>query len=188
MLLYLIRHAPVAVADGVCYGRTDIDLAEGWPEKLTAIAAKLPVDAITDDNLYTSPLKRCHTLAAGLGGNPRTSELLREMDFGAWEGRQWGSIPRDEIDAWLGDLEGFQPPGGESLGDVSWRARRFLDQIQERQHDNAFVMTHGGVVRCLIAHALGMPLNNAARIHIDFGGVSILRLEGALIRLEGLNL
>ncbi len=187
MLLYLIRHTPVVLPDGICYGSTDVDLAEDWPKRLVHIVHKLPREAISDDNLYTSPLKRCHTLAQRLGHNAQSSELLREMDFGNWEGRLWSDISRGEIDEWRNNLEDFRAPGGESLGDVSQRCVRFLEQIEARQHEKAFVMTHGGVVRCLVAHALGLPLKNAARIHVDFGGVSILRLEGELLRLECLN-
>lgn len=188
MLLYLIRHTPVAVEDGMCYGRTDVELTKDWPRRLEQVAKKLPVAEITSENLYTSPLKRCHTLADTLAGNARSSELLREMDFGTWEGRLWKSIPRNEIDAWLENLEHYRAPEGESLGDVSNRALRFLEELGGRDHDSVFVMTHGGVVRCLVAHALGLPMNNAVRIHVDYGGVSILRLEGAVVRLEGLNL
>ncbi len=187
MLLYLIRHTPVVLPDGICYGSTDVDLAEDWPKRLVHIVHKLPREAFSDDNLYTSPLKRCHTLAQRLGHNAQSSELLREMDFGNWEGRLWSDISRGEIDEWRNNLEDFPAPGGESLGDVSQRCVRFLEQIEARQHEKAFVMTHGGVVRCLVAHALGLPLKNAARIHVDFGGVSILRLEGELLRLECLN-
>ncbi len=187
MLLYLIRHTPVVLPDGICYGSTDVDLAEDWPKRLVHIVHKLPREAISDDNLYTSPLKRCHTLAQRLGHNAQSSELLREMDFGNWEGRLWSDISRGEIDEWRNNLEDFPAPGGESLGDVSQRCVRFLEQIEARQHEKAFVMTHGGVVRCLVAHALGLPLKNAARIHVEFGGVSILRLEEELLRLECLN-
>ena len=187
MLLYLIRHTPVVLPDGICYGSTDVDLAEDWPKRLVHIVHKLPREAISDDNLYTSPLKRCHTLAQRLGHNAQSSELLREMDFGNWEGRLWSDISRGEIDEWRNNLEDFPAPGGESLGDVSQRCVRFLEQIEARQHEKAFVMTHGGVVRCLVAHALGLPLKNAARIHVACGGVSILRREGELLRLECLN-
>lgn len=188
MRLYLIRHPRVAVADGICYGRTDVDLHEDWPGSVARIEAKLPTEAVTEENFYTSPLRRCHAPASRLAPRVRTSEHLREMDFGEWEGRPWSSIPRDEIDAWRANLTEFRAPGGESLGDVSRRSLAFLSEIERREHDHAFVVTHGGVVRCLVAHALGLPLDNAVRVHVDFEGVSILRIDGDVIRIEGLNL
>ena len=187
MRLYLIRHAPVAVPEGTCYGRSDIELADDWPQRLAEITAKLPAGGINGTNLYTSPLTRCQLLADGLGPNAQRNVLLREMDFGVWEGQPWSDIPREEIDAWLNNLEDFRPPGGESLGEAYQRCIEFLDQIGNRSHENAFIMTHGGVICCLVAHALGLPLKNATRLQVDFGGVSILRIEAGLSRLECLN-
>ena len=168
MLLYLIRHTPVAVDDGVCYGRSDVDLADDWPHRLEQVAKKLPAGSITGKNLYTSPLTRCRTLADRLGPGAQSSDLLREMDFGSWEGRRWDSIPRSDIDAWLADLVSYRAPGGESLGDVSQRCVRFLQQLRAQAHENVIVVTHGGVVRCLVAHALGMPLNNGNHWAVQF--------------------
>ena len=110
-----------------------------------------------------------------------------EMDFGEWEGQSWTEIPRDDIDRWAGNPDEFRAPGGESLGDVFNRGERFLSQISEQQLETTFVMTHGGVIRCLVAHALGLPLKNAVHIHVGFGGVSVLRMDGESLGLECLN-
>ena len=187
MDVYLIRHTPVAVPSGTCYGASDIELALGWPEELERIRGKLPLARLTGDNLYTSPLKRCRTLAQSLHPGAKPNELLREMDFGEWELKPWGDIPREHVEAWLADLENVAAPGGESLADVYARGAAFLRQLEAEAHEIAFVMTHGGMLRCLLAHALGLPLGNADRLQIDYGGVSKIRLEGPRVRIDWIN-
>ena len=187
MLIYLIRHAPVEVPSGTCYGSTDVALAPDWREQLESIRHKLPMDQVGEDNVYSSPLQRCLILARGLTPNPHVDERLKEMHYGGWEGRLWSEIPRAETTTWLSDLENVHTPDGESLGDVYQRGVECLVEIAETATDPVFVMTHGAMIRCLVVFALGMPLNHAARIQIDYGGVSRLRFEADRKHLECMN-
>ena len=187
MLIYLIRHAPVSMPEGTCYGSTDVSLASDWEEQLELIRSKLPLEAIGEDNLYSSPLKRCTMLAHGLSPSPRFDDRLKEMDYGEWEGKPWSDIPRSETQAWLSDLENVRTPKGESLGDVYQRGVACLSEIAARSHDSAFIMTHGALIRCLVAYAVGLPLGNAARVQIDYASICRLRLEGERKSLECMN-
>ena len=187
MRLYIIRHTPVSVPSGTCYGASDVALTPDWPEHLDKIRDKLPLEDIGADNLYSSPLTRCATLANALGPAPSFDDRLKEMDYGDWEGRPWADIDALERDAWLNDLESYRTPNGESLGDVYERASQCVSEIASRDHEVAFVVTHGALIRCLVAYGLGLGLNNSARMQIDYGGVCRLLIDGKRRQVESMN-
>ena len=187
MRLYIIRHTPVAVPSGTCYGSSDVALTPDWPEHLDKIRDKLPLQKMTENNLYSSPLTRCATLANRLGPAPSFDDRLKEMDYGDWEGKPWTDIDSGQRDAWVADFEGYRTPNGESLGDVYARATQCVSEIAGRDHETAFVVTHGALIRCLIAFGMGLTLNNAGRMQIDYGGVSRLLIEGERRQVESMN-
>ena len=82
MELYLIRHPRPQVAPGVCYGQTDLGLAEPAAEVAERLRPLLPADF----TLHASPLARARLLAEALG-TPRLDARLQEIHFGDWEGR-----------------------------------------------------------------------------------------------------
>ena len=166
MQLYLIRHPRPAVADGTCYGRSDLELAGDAGMVARRLAPHLPVDAV----VHSSPLRRCRALAEALHPAPRFSEQLLEMDFGAWEMRPWGALPRTELDAWAGDMLGYRPPGGESVGDMRARVIAFCDALP--RHPPAVVVCHAGIMKCLAGHLLGLPTADWFQASFDFGSIT----------------
>ena len=87
MQLHLIRHPRPAIEPGICYGQSDIGLAESAVEVATRLKPLLP-DAYT---VHASPLLRARLLAEALG-TPTLDERLKEIHFGDWEGRSFESI------------------------------------------------------------------------------------------------
>ncbi|PTX02226.1 alpha-ribazole phosphatase [Pararhodobacter aggregans] len=165
MALILLRHTRPAVAEGTCYGRTDLDLAPEFAADSLRIAAELP----DFRRILSSPLSRCHRLAQAVGaarGLPVTVDpRLTEMDFGLWETRPWAEIPRAEIDAWRDDFLQGRPHGGESVQDLYSRVQQALAEAAEGPVP-ALVVTHAGVIRAALA-AQGMP--EAWRAETAFG-------------------
>lgn len=138
-----LRHPRPRVAPGTCYGR--LDLPEGGTagaEISAALAATPPVAAV-----IASPAARCRRLAerlaardcVPLGIDPR----LAELDFGAWEGRRWDTIPRAESDPWTADPWRVAPPGGERFADLHARVGAALAEAA----DAAALVTHAGPIR-----------------------------------------
>ncbi|MCH9670170.1 MAG: alpha-ribazole phosphatase [Gammaproteobacteria bacterium] len=169
--IYLIRHTAVDVPLGTCYGRSDVPLAPEHAEDIERVREKLPPAM----RVVTSPSLRCTTLANALtvgATPPGIDPRLRELDFGAWELQRWNDIGRDEIDEWRRDIERHAPPGGEPYCELARRAVRCLLESIEAHATPLFLVTHGGVVRALLAHALGIELTQALRLQIDYGGVS----------------
>ncbi|MFC0134430.1 phosphoglycerate mutase [Massilia eurypsychrophila] len=161
MRLILVRHPAPQIAAGLCYGRSDIDVA---PATLTAalatLAAALPPDLGSSTPVYTSPLRRCTALALPLAAQlgmpaPRIDARLTEIDFGDWELRPWDSIARAHIDAWAVDLLHYAPGGGETVLQAGVRVAGFLrealDESRRRQRADAIVVCHAGTMRLLAA-------------------------------------
>lgn len=149
MILHLVRHPPPAIAPGICYGRLDIG-AEAVDAAAAALRGRWPAGL----PLWSSPLRRCRTLAEALHPQPRFDARLAELDFGAWEGLAWDTIPRHELDAWAADVVGYAPPGGESPRQLQARA---LDFVAGLAVEEAVLVTHAGVIRSLLAHWQGLP-------------------------------
>lgn len=170
MQLYLIRHPRPAVAEGVCYGRSDLGLAEDAGRCAEALRPLLPGNA----PLWSSPLRRCLELARALHAEPRVDARLAEMDFGAWELRRWDDIPRHEIDAWAADPVGYAPPGGESPAGIRARVAPLLRELP----DTAVVVAHGGVLRACAAELAGVEEWHTLRF--DYGAVSLIE-DGRLV-------
>lgn len=183
MELFLIRHPEPDVAPGTCYGRSDIGLA-GDAE---AAAARLRTHLPAGIPVYSSPLRRCRSVAERLSPAPVVDPRLVEMDFGEWEMRRWDEIERAAFDAWVADILNFAPPGGERAADLLARALAFVDALHDRGHAQAAVLTHGGVLRVLLAHWLAIPPRRWPALVFDFGGVSKVELDGARAKVAYLN-
>ncbi len=183
MELFLIRHPEPDVPEGTCYGRSDIGLAEDAGVSATRLRAHLPAGI----PVYSSPLLRCRSVAEHLSPAPTIDERLVEMHFGAWEMRRWDEIEKATFDAWVADILNFTPPGGESAAAMLARTLAFLDELRASKAPAAAVVTHGGVLRVLIAHWLEVPPRRWPSLTFDFGGINKVILGRKDIRVEYLN-
>lgn len=173
MDIYLIRHTRVAVATGICYGQSDVALADSYPDEWAALRRKLPdADA---DRVFSSPLSRCLRLAEHLCVSEVTIDArLIELNFGQWELRPWDDIDRRESDAWSADVVDRRCPGGESYREQFRRAAAFWDECAAERHGPrcVFVIAHGGLIRALLARILEIPLEKSLCLSLDYGSVS----------------
>lgn len=193
--LVLVRHAATD-AGGCCYGRTDIPLSPQGRTHAAALAGalrELPLAAV-----YTSPLSRAldtaRPIADACGLTPVTHAGLQELDFGELEGVLYERIEADHPDLfkrWLDGPGGVRFPGGESLAEVGSRVLAAVAEIRERHgEEQVAVVAHGGVLRVVLADALGLADEALFRIDQAFGGVSIIdwRKDVPLVRAVNLRL
>lgn len=168
MALILVRHGPPEGAEGLCYGITDLPPAPGLADLAARLAGELPGAA----RLVTSPLVRALRLAEALGRARglavEVDARLAEIDFGAWEGRPWDTIPRPEIDAWAADLMHARPHGGES---VAMLAARVGAALASAGGGDTLVVTHMGPIRAALARA---RRPGAWQARLPFGGWLLL--------------
>lgn len=168
MEVYLIRHTTPAVLKGFIYGRTDIPLADTFEEEIKAVLQQLPA---TVDAVYSSPSSRCCVLAQEIAANFITDERLYEVNFGRWEGRTWDEIDHEESKAWMEDYVNVCPPEGESMVQMRERVIGFWKEMQQQPFESAAIVTHGGVIRLLLAELNNIPLHQIFRLKVDFGQV-----------------
>ncbi|GAA4001829.1 alpha-ribazole phosphatase [Hymenobacter fastidiosus] len=180
MELYLIRHTAVA-ATGLCYGHSDVPLADTFAAEATRLRAKLPVALPPDASAWrvlSSPAARCRRLAETLWPATAVEEdaRLRELHFGTWENRPWAELPAAELDPWMADFVAQAPPGGETFAHLHERTGALLAELLATPAAGPVALvTHAGAVRSLLCHALGLPLAQAFQLVIDFASVSGLR-------------
>jgi alpha-ribazole phosphatase len=170
----LVRHTQPALAEGICYGRMDLELASTWPREFDRCLAQIP----TATCVFSSPSSRCLRLAQALGRRDRVDvqvdERLQELNFGTWEGRAWDDIPRDDIDEWVADPVDHAPGNGESLRMMWVRVLEFREAVLDRCSGNAVIVGHHGPLRALIAQAAGRPMESMLDHQIAWGGVVTL--------------
>ena len=156
-MYYLIRHTTPDVAPGVCYGQTDLPLAESFTNEAAAVRSQI---TMAPTRVYCSPLTRCRRLAEYLWpGIPlEPVDALKELDFGDWENRTWSSLEGPSLDAWMNDFVERAVPGGESYRDLHRRVTRWWENTAP---DGCAIVTHAGVIRSLLCHIHGTPLSES---------------------------
>ena len=160
MRLYLVRHLKPVVADGVCYGGSDLPVDPRLQaEALPALRAQLPLGV----PVFSSPLLRCASLARALSSEAHLDARLAELNFGAWEMQRWDAIARAEIDAWAGDVARYRPGGGESVFDMALRIGAFYEELLAQRLPAAVLVCHAGAIRLLAARMRGLCPEGVAR-------------------------
>ncbi|MEJ8856451.1 histidine phosphatase family protein [Variovorax robiniae] len=182
MKLWLLRHAQTDADPGVCFGSTDIGVSVEATQALARqIAPLIPADAV----LSCSPLQRCAELAQAIEAiRPELAASadtrLAEMDFGAWEGREWSAISRAEFDGWIGNFADAHPGGtGESTRQFMRRVGDAFDEWQISERDG-FWITHAGVIRAtqLLARGVRVALRaeHWPQAPIEFGEILVVEV------------
>lgn len=167
MRLWLIRHPQPAVAAGICYGATDLALADDPASHAAALRPLLPAAAA----VYSSPLTRCRRLAELLHPAPLFDDRLREIDFGAWEMRPWDALDRALLDAWAADPFHFVPPGGEAVAALRARVADFLADLPDGGAD-AILVAHAGVIKVCAALLAGET--DWFGLRLDYGSLTLI--------------
>lgn len=190
--LYLVRHGEVEETyHRIFGGRIDMNLSDRG--RLQAMAIADYFEPIALDAVYCSPMKRAQQtvkpLLAAKGGEARTLEDLREMDFGDWTGHHWEEIQRKfgvSAFTWLEQIESGTVPNAETGDLLRARIRPCVEQIlAAHPGQTVLVVCHGGVIRVILGMLLRMPLPLTAGLEVDYCSVSIAdcREDRAILQL-----
>jgi broad specificity phosphatase PhoE len=150
-------------------GHADPPLNELGREQARGLAQLLAGDQIAA--LYTSPLRRAVETAEIVGRRLRlpvnVDTALMEVDVGSWSGLTHAQIAEQFPESWQRWLD--YGPGwddGESYEQLGLRAVPAVLRLARRHHaERILLITHGGVIRCVLAHAAGIPYEMARRLH-----------------------
>jgi len=169
--VYLIRHTTPLIEKGICYGQSDIPLVETFHNEIKKLQQYLPdrVDAI-----YSSPLNRCVKFAELIKSHQEIiqDKRLMEMNFGDLEMKKWDEINQDILNEWMKDFVNIRVPNGENFTDLHKRVNDFLDELIKTDFKKIAIITHAGVIRSVLCRILEIPLHNAFKIQIDYGGIT----------------
>ncbi|MEP7060321.1 MAG: histidine phosphatase family protein [Actinomycetota bacterium] len=181
--VFLVRHGLTAQTGTILYGRT-----EGIPldhrgmaqaERLVTRFAGVRLTAV-----YSSPLERClgtvEPLASAQRLRPETRGELIEMDAGSWTGKPLRRLRL--LKAWhevQSSPSTFRFPGGESYVEARERVVSEIERIARRHRQGRVVVaTHGDIVRVLLNHYSGAPLDAFQRMAADTASVSVIAIGG----------
>ncbi|MDO8213637.1 histidine phosphatase family protein [Conexibacter sp. CPCC 206217] len=161
--LLLVRHAATSATRAAAFPADEP--IEPGAETLAAGVAGLVGSAATQ--ILASPALRCAQTAAAAGLSPQVEPRIAESDFGAWAGRPLAEVHADDpaaVAAWMGDPDAA-PHDGESLRAFAARVGGWLDE-QAAGDGATLAITHGGVVKAALVHALGAPLDAFWRLDV----------------------
>ncbi|MFC5930395.1 MSMEG_4193 family putative phosphomutase [Cryobacterium melibiosiphilum] len=183
----LVRHGrTTANATGMLAGRTPgVTLDPVGRDQATLVGARLAL--VTLVGVVSSPLERCRETAQlildhGTGSQVTLLEPdLTECDYGDWQGRALSELSTEKL--W--SVVQSQPsavtfPSGESMAAMQARsvaAIRRHDAAFEAQHGPGAVwlaVSHGDIIKSVLADALGMHLDLFQRINVGPASVSIV--------------
>lgn len=187
--LDLLRHGETELGGGLRGSLDDVLTAKGWEQMHAAV-----IDQGPWDRLVSSPLQRCARFAEELAerfGLPVVLDKdLQELHFGVWEGQSAAALMETDAEAlgkFWADPYGFTPPEGEPVTAFSARVLAAVERLhQAYAGERVLLISHGGVMRLLLARARGLPREQLLNVEVGHGALFSLRVEAdAVLREEG---
>ncbi|GAB3664941.1 histidine phosphatase family protein [Nocardioides korecus] len=180
----LARHGRTAAnATGVLAGRSPgVHLDETGQQQAATAAGRLT--GLTLSAVVSSPLDRCQETSALLAPDhvAQLEDRLLECDYGDWTGRELKVLAKEKL--WRtvqAQPSAVRFPGGESMPEMSARA---VSAVRDRdaaldaevgEHAVWLAVSHGDVIKAILADALGMHLDAFQRITVDPASLSVVR-------------
>lgn len=184
----LVRHGrTTANASGVLAGWTEgVELDEAGRAQAESLGSRFTGTRVVC--VVSSPLERCRQTAraicAATGAAMSFDDRLGEARYGDWTGQRLAELSRSRL--WRAVQEHpssvrFPGPDGEAMAAVQARAVdcvREHDRAVTAEHGDAgawVAVSHGDVIKAVLADALGMHLDLFQRIVVDPASVSVIR-------------
>ena len=186
--LDLLRHGETELGGGLRGSLDDALTAKGWEQMRAAVVAQGPWH-----RLVSSPLQRCARFAEELGAQlqvPVSLEPdLQELHFGAWEGQSAAALMETDAEAlglFWADPYSFTPPEGEAVSDFSDRVLAAVARLQQAHAgERVLLVSHGGVMRLLLARARGLPREQLLNVEVGHGALFSLQVAADGVLKEG---
>ncbi len=190
----LMRHGETAWNRvGRVMGRSPVELDElgrAQVEKAVPFARLIKPDLIV-----SSPLPRAfqsaEIIANGIGGvQVRIENEIEEVLYGHWEGKVFHELINDEEYLRYREQPLSTPtPGGETIRQVQDRGVRAVRRALEANLGKRILfVSHGDIIRTVLAHFLGVELAQFRRIRVDNATFSAVQIAGDFAEVKFLNL
>ena len=190
--VFLIRHGHNDWADKKLAGWTPgVHLNDAGRQQATALVERLsPIEL---EAIYSSPLERALETAAPLA-RARALKVIRmrdvgEVRYGDWQGKSLGQLKKRKEWAIVQMAPSVMRfPNGESLREMQSRAVAGVERIvAAHPTGNVAVFSHGDVIKAIVAHFVGMPLDSFQRLIVAPASVTVLGMGRFGARLLRLN-
>jgi alpha-ribazole phosphatase len=187
--LDLLRHGETELGGGLRGSLDDALTEKGWVQMRAAV-----VECGPWDRLVSSPLQRCARFAEELGaqlGLPvQLDKDLQELHFGAWEGQSAAALMETDAEAlglFWADPYSFTPPQGEPVVDFATRVLAAVERLQAAYAgERVLLISHGGVMRLLLAQARGLPREQLLNVEVGHGALFSLTVESGVLLKEAI--
>lgn len=187
--IYLIRHGATAWnAAGRWAGRAEMPMSDLGRAQIDRLATRLALEG-RFARISTSPLGRARASAAildaALHAGVEVDARLLELSYGTWEGQTPEQVRATPEGAawyarWVENPARVRPPGGEAAAEALARGLACLRDLAARHPGERIVACgHRSLNRIVLAHALGLPLDEYRRaVRQDNGALNVLVVEG----------
>ncbi len=173
---FWVRHGPTHAKGAVGWRDIPADLSD--QEALARLEAYLPDEAL----VVSSDLVRASATADAIAGRRERlahRQGLREMNYGAWDGRNFSDIALSEPElsrAFWSEPGDVAPPGGESWNMLEARIRAEIDAILALSDGVPVICTaHFGVILCALQIASDMAAKSVFSFKVD--NLSVTQLD-----------
>ncbi len=179
--IYLIRHGQSEWnKSNKIQGQHDTKLTELGKNQAMLLGNSLINENI--DIIYTSDLTRAYDTAeiiSNIINKPLiASNLIREINFGVWEGLTSNEVKenyKDEYNIWLKEPDKLNIQGLERLEDLQKRAMTFMNRIvQENSNKNIAIVSHGAILKTIILGLLDIEISHYKNISLSNVSLSII--------------
>ena len=163
---------------------------KGWRQMWRGVGNASPWDMI-----LSSPLIRCALFAETLGDRHNIpvsiNEPLKEIGFGAWEGKTRDDLKSErgeEFAAFYADPVKNTPQNAEPVSSFFLRISAVFDSIRDHHAGrHILVVAHAGVIRAALTHTLGADAACMYRFNVTNGNVSRIEIRDDRMQLVLLN-
>jgi len=179
-LIHLLRHGETEGGPRYRGSSDDALSPRGWEQMWAAVGEA------GWDRIVASPLARCAAFAQALAerrGIPlEIDERLREMHFGAWEGRTAVEIMAQDADAltrfWQNPAA-YPPPEGEYLADFQARVlESWREIVRASAGQRVLLVSHGGPIRVVLCDIRQHPVERLLELDVAHAALLAVRVDG----------
>ena len=195
--LVFIRHAHSTANDaGILSGQLPgISLSKKGKKQAQELVERLGASSF--DSIRVSPMQRCEeTIAPWINSrysrgmkSYQIDESLIEMNYGTWSGRKLSSLSREKMWKEIQERPStVQFPEGERMKAMQKRALMSIsDALEEKKNGTHLFVSHGDVLKALVASLLKMKLDDFQSLVIDPASVTVIDFDGSKSRLLAFN-
>ena len=184
-ILLLVRHALCDPVGHSIAGRTPgVHLNSAGRKEAARLGQWM--SSLSLAAVYSSPLERAMETATFIATAQRlpvsTADGLTEIDFGDWTGKTLEEL--NDLPEWkrFNSARGSTAiPGGETVEKVLTRALAEVDRVaatHAEPQDLVAMVSHGDVLRLLLLHFLGTPIDLIHRLEVNTASVSAVAVGG----------